>query len=954
MRPLLALALILALVGAGPASCPAQTPPPATPTPTKTQVPLATPTPIGGGGGATPTPVNTAAPPATPTNTPTRTSTPGATSTPTPTPSIPAIPSNLTGVAVSSTQINLSWTDNSNNETGFVLQRWISPSWVTIVLTTLPNYNNAGLTPATTYFYRVAAYNATGTSPYTQTTAATPPSPTATPTVTQTPTSTPTATATATPTATNTPTQTNTPLPTQTPGGATATPTFTPSLTPTPTNTPTATPTNTPTATPIPPTSTPTPTPTSTPTPPPTSTPLPTATATPPPTSTPTLIPTFTPTPTPTATATATATPVPPTQTPTSTPTMTGTATSTPTATRTPTPTAVPPGQGKKTRTPTPTATRTNTPTVTPTPVPTNTPTAGPSPTPTNTATRTNTPTPGATFTPTATATATRTNTPTPPNTQTPTNTATPLPPTSTPTPTRTNTPVPPTATPTATHTPTNTPTATATATPVTPTLTPTVTLTPTQTFTPLPTWTPTPTPTVTPTPTATRTPTPITPTVTPTPGTSGVHQWSFDYGGPAAFDNVVVWAQAVAPSGAVSIVGTLQNNADMGTGTLTSAGSTDVVVASYGPTGTPIWSRRIGSTLGDVGKGIGVDSAGGIYITGFFRGTVDFGTGAITTGITSAFLAKYTSLGTPVWSKKMSTAGSGTDEGIAIQVDASDGVFVTGSIYGTSDFGAGALVSAGLQDVFVAKYTTTGALTWAIRAGGASDDVVADIAVDSSGNPVVYGSFSGSATFGLTTIASAGAKDAFIAKYNPSIATWSWANGYGGTGDDLGKAVAIDTGGNILSTGNFASASINFGCGAMANAGGADIFLAKHNSSGTCVWAQRFGGAFTAAEIANDVGVDASGNVLLTGSVVDTINFGTGPLPSDGWYDTFWAKFNSSGVAQWARRTGSGAGKGIGADASNNVLLSGTFGGETPTNFGGGVLLSPGGNDAFVAKFGP
>jgi hypothetical protein len=71
---------------------------------------------------------------------------------------------------VSSSQINLSWTDNSNNETGFKIERSKNNannfSQIATVGAGVVSYSNTGLARATTYFYRVRAYNAGGNSPY--------------------------------------------------------------------------------------------------------------------------------------------------------------------------------------------------------------------------------------------------------------------------------------------------------------------------------------------------------------------------------------------------------------------------------------------------------------------------------------------------------------------------------------------------------------------------------------------------------------------------------------------------------------------------------------------------------------------------------------------------------------------------------------------------------------------
>jgi hypothetical protein len=79
--------------------------------------------------------------------------------------SAPAAPSNLTASAASTSQINLSWTDNSNNEDGFKIERLNSDgtwSQVATVGANVTTWSDTGLTAGTTYTYRVRAYNASG------------------------------------------------------------------------------------------------------------------------------------------------------------------------------------------------------------------------------------------------------------------------------------------------------------------------------------------------------------------------------------------------------------------------------------------------------------------------------------------------------------------------------------------------------------------------------------------------------------------------------------------------------------------------------------------------------------------------------------------------------------------------------------------------------------------------
>jgi len=76
--------------------------------------------------------------------------------------SCPAAPSNLSASAVSPSQINLSWKDNSNNETGFKIYR--AGSLIATVGANVTSYQNTGLTCGTSYSYYVKAYNCGGVS----------------------------------------------------------------------------------------------------------------------------------------------------------------------------------------------------------------------------------------------------------------------------------------------------------------------------------------------------------------------------------------------------------------------------------------------------------------------------------------------------------------------------------------------------------------------------------------------------------------------------------------------------------------------------------------------------------------------------------------------------------------------------------------------------------------------
>ncbi len=93
-------------------------------------------------------------------------------------PAVPAAPTSLVAAAVSKSQINLTWTDNANNETGFRIERCKGTTCTNFALiatvsVNVTTYANTGLLKGTTYRYRVYAYNASGNSAYSNIAAAT-------------------------------------------------------------------------------------------------------------------------------------------------------------------------------------------------------------------------------------------------------------------------------------------------------------------------------------------------------------------------------------------------------------------------------------------------------------------------------------------------------------------------------------------------------------------------------------------------------------------------------------------------------------------------------------------------------------------------------------------------------------------------------------------------------------
>jgi hypothetical protein len=181
-----------------------------------------------------------------------------------------------------------------------------------------------------------------------------------------------------------------------------------------------------------------------------------------------------------------------------------------------------------------------------------------------------------------------------------------------------------------------------------------------------------------------------------------GTYTWAKSFGGGSA---AAGYSVAVDSSGNAVITGHFQGSADFGGGPLTSAGSFDIFLAKYSANGDYMWAKRFGNTGSDEAYGVAADSAGNVIAIGYFSGTVDFGGGPLTSaGSYDVFVAQYSADGTHQWSKRFGSTGA--EIGNAVTVDSGNNAIATGYFQGTVDFGSGPLVSAGMYDIFLLKLT--------------------------------------------------------------------------------------------------------------------------------------------------------------------------------------------------------------------------------------------------------
>ena len=277
--------------------------------------------------------------------------------------------------------------------------------------------------------------------------------------------------------------------------------------------------------------------------------------------------------------------------------------------------------------------------------------------------------------------------------------------------------------------------------------------------------------------------------------------------------DGAVVWtrqfgtanrdlavAVAVDAAGAILVGGS--TNGVLGG---SAAGLWDAFVRKYDASGNVIWTRQLGTSANDFMRGVAVDNAGNILLSGQTRGVFE-GSNA---GGDDVFLQKLDPDGELIWTRQFGTPAADLARGVA--VDSSANVLVIGNT--TGDLGA---ANAGDSDVFIRKYDADGTVLWTRQFGTSADDNATGVAADSSGNILMVGY-----TEGALEGTSAGNEDIFIRKYTAD-GSLSWTRQFGSSSSDVAWAVASDSLGNAVITGS------TEGTLQTSNAGDEDAFVVK------------------------------------------------------------------------------------------------------------------------------
>jgi len=354
--------------------------------------------------------------------------------------------------------------------------------------------------------------------------------------------------------------------------------------------------------------------------------------------------------------------------------------------------------------------------------------------------------------------------------------------------------------------------------------------------------------------------------------------------------------------------------------------------------------------------RGISVDSSKNAYTTGSFSGTVDFGGGDVTSNaVSDIFVVKLDSDGNFQW--VYTAGGSGNDRAVDIGTDSSGNSYITGNFSETVNFGGGDVTSAGnSDDIFVVKLDSDGNFQWVYTAGGTQYgtssttlkfDGGTGIDIDSSGNVYITGIFDTVVDFGGGNVSSSG-KDIFVLKLDTD-GNFQWVYNVLSSGNDDANSITTDPSGNTYTTGYFYNTA-DFGGGDVTSNGYNDIFVVKLDSDGNFQWVYTAGG--TGVDELHAIAIDSSDNVLTTGYLSSTVNYGGGVRISAVTVTALVLKLDSFGSLVWVNAYGGqGAqeGLGIAVDSSDNIFTTGYF--YNTVDFGDGDVTSTGNEDIYILK---
>ncbi len=291
---------------------------------------------------------------------------------------------------------------------------------------------------------------------------------------------------------------------------------------------------------------------------------------------------------------------------------------------------------------------------------------------------------------------------------------------------------------------------------------------------------------------------------------------------------------------------------------TVLSGNNQDILVLKLDASGNTVWRNVFNAPSSGVDAALAMtmDASGNIYITGYAK---------FTASATDIVTIKYNAAGVIQWTANYGFTTDQYEQGNSVVVDGSGNVYIAGQ----SDPDSTTTVS---DDYVVIKYNSAGVQQWVQRTNGTGNgiDRPSKIVLDTTGNPVVTGRSDNLVNYDYLTV-----------KYNAASGVPLWSVRYDRRRNDWATDLVVNpTNGNIYVTGR--SRNVDY-----------DYATVCYSASGVLQWATIYDNAI-GDNRATNIGMDSTGNVYVTGQS----DVGTAAVN----YDITTIKYNNAGVQQWLR----------------------------------------------------
>lgn len=341
--------------------------------------------------------------------------------------------------------------------------------------------------------------------------------------------------------------------------------------------------------------------------------------------------------------------------------------------------------------------------------------------------------------------------------------------------------------------------------------------------------------------------------------------------------------------------------------------------IVRFNTNGNPVWGNFVcgdnvtpsgGNYRDDQGLDVAMDKHGNSYVVGFMT-TVTLYCGGNTVTATNPntgthkhcyWLAKINSNGVFQWARTFgrlpwdAAANKYIERDIAVAVDETNGVYITGGFDGTAQFGTNSFTSGGGYDIFAMKYDTSGNFIWSTQGGSNKDDWSNGICSDKNGSIYITGEHRDSLIMDTILVKNYDGRDVFVIKMDAATGKPIWGKRAGSVlGSERGNDIWADDHCNVYVVGDI-NEGAKFGDNIIIPSNGDSIqgFVAKISPEGKWTWVATGGGQDN-NDRCNAVAKGKGAQLYAAGYFRSSAVYGNSGLTSVGSSDGFFARLHDS-----------------------------------------------------------